>query len=210
MFSIIDHIVYCVPDLEESIAFFENTVGVKPVIGGKHSNEGTHNAILNLGGQSYLEILAVDKSNDKVSSPLWMGVDHIKEPQVTRWCIKSDGMKDQAKILKTYDSSLGEISSCVRLLPNGKSLNWQMTRPSRIDLQVNIIPFLIDWSASFRHPTDDLPIHIQLLDIALYTNSDRSPVPTLQALDCNIPVHMIPNGQKIKIRIEGPKGQFDI
>ena len=56
----IDHIVYCVPDLENGIDYIEELLGIRPVFGGRHLSNGTKNALLNLGDNCYLEILAVD------------------------------------------------------------------------------------------------------------------------------------------------------
>lgn len=71
----IDHLVYAVPNLEKGIAEFENKFGIQATIGGKHLTKGTHNALINLGKYSYLEIIAVDPENWAIQQPRWMGVD---------------------------------------------------------------------------------------------------------------------------------------
>ncbi|MEL6718114.1 MAG: VOC family protein, partial [Bacteroidota bacterium] len=73
----LDHIVYAVPNLEEAINWFEENAGIQPVFGGYHTTQGTKNALLKIGAQCYLELLAVDKENKEIVSPRWMGIDLI-------------------------------------------------------------------------------------------------------------------------------------
>jgi hypothetical protein len=55
-------------------------LGVKPVIGGRHLLHGTKNALINLGNQCYLEILAKDEENPTFKGTRWMGIDLITQP----------------------------------------------------------------------------------------------------------------------------------
>lgn len=56
----IDHLVYCVPDLEAAIQHFLKVYDISFTYGGQHLTQGTHNAILNIGNGAYLELLAID------------------------------------------------------------------------------------------------------------------------------------------------------
>lgn len=106
----IDHIVYCVPDLEQAIDYFKNKLGITPVIGGRHLLRGTKNALLNLGDQCYLELLSIDYENKNIPPPRWMGIDLINEPKITRWAVQSEDVNSDQEILTQYSPDLGIVS----------------------------------------------------------------------------------------------------
>jgi len=163
---IIDHLVYAVHNLESAIERFENLLGCRPAIGGKHTNQGTKNAVLHLGNQCYLELLAIDHENIEVMPPRWMGIDQLEEPTVIRWALKSYNLKDDRSILKNHDPKLGKIQKGRRETSDGKTLSWQMILPSN-GPQIDLIPFMCDWQDSELHPTDQMDIACTLLDVKL-------------------------------------------
>jgi hypothetical protein len=59
-----DHFVVGINDLETGIDQFEALTGVRAVAGGVHPHIGTCNALLSIGEQSYLEIIAPDPGAD--------------------------------------------------------------------------------------------------------------------------------------------------
>nr|WP_238528011.1 VOC family protein [Aquimarina agarivorans] len=152
----IDHIVYTVFDLDAAIQFFTKKIGVTPIFGGYHKNQGTKNALINLSDECYLEILAIDNTNTSIKPPRWMGVDVLKKNQITRFALKSKALKKESKILKLYDSKMGIISNGLRQTSNGNILKWELTLPLPKP-EVEIFPFLIDWSGSKTHPSLQLP-----------------------------------------------------
>src|SRR4051812_46489247 len=67
-----DHLVVAIRSLPESMAEFERTTGVKPVVGGTHPGRGTENALVSLGGGKYLEIA---DANDSVDANMTEGFE---------------------------------------------------------------------------------------------------------------------------------------
>lgn len=204
----IDHIVYCVDDMDEAIRFFQNEVGVSPIIGGKHIAKGTHNAILSVGQGCYLEILAVDAANSKVTSSRWMGVDLVDRPTVTRWCLKSSSLHDDSMLLQRYNGELGMVTAGLRELPSGQLLKWQLSEPLSSPA-VDIVPFLIDWSESDSHPTFGLPVDLALTAVTLYHPNPTLIQPLLDSLRCS---YSIQQGADIRIAVTliGPRGEVEL
>ena len=153
---IIDHIVYTVSDLEKATNELEEKMGVRAIFGGYHSTQGTKNALINLDNKCYLELLAADDKNQTVKPPRWMGVDLHTKDQVTRIAIKSNDLGEDSSALKKFNNSMGEITRGSRNTATGSCLQWQLIMPlSRPE--VELTPFMIDWSFSDIHPNEFLP-----------------------------------------------------
>jgi len=205
----IDHIVYCVPDLEKAIVHLHDALGVTPKVGGRHLLKGTKNALVNLGAQCYLEILAIDYGNKNISAPRWMGIDLITEPKITRWAIQSDNLINDQSILQEYHFKMGMLEEGQRKTTAGELLKWQMTLPLS-DPEVELIPFMLSWSNSAHHPTDNMDLECSLQSISFYSkdqNSDQKRCFQDLSID-----YKIQSSEETKIRatIEGPKGILTI
>ena len=78
----IDHLVYTVPDLATGIERIAGLLGTRPVIGGCHPTFGTHNALLSIGPETYLEIIAPDPALARPSRGRVFGMDDLCEPRL--------------------------------------------------------------------------------------------------------------------------------
>ena len=199
----IDHIVLVVPDLEEGILWIEKKLGVRPVYGGQHQTEGTHNALLNLGKECYLELLAIDYSNKNITANRWMGVDLIDQPTISRWAVKSDNLEEEVSFLKNVNPLLGNYKAGSRTKSDGTILKWQLSIPLP-EPKVEVTPFLIDWQDSI-HPTTSLDQKCELIGLNL-----THPQPSeIQHLMKNLNLDFeIKKGKeaKISIAIQCPNG----
>lgn len=204
----LDHLVYCVHDLEASTRAFADASGVAPVFGGYHQTQGTKNALVGLGDKCYLEFLAIDPDNETIEPPRWMGIDLLAEPKLTRWAIASEGLEQEAAILEKEQTGLGEISGGERMTPSGKLLRWQLTLP-RPEPEVELLPFLIDWSASEKHPADGLPEKIKLLELSLTHPAPQRVQRLFEQLAINIVVKQA-DTIGITARLETPHGIMSI
>jgi len=202
----IDHIVYCVPDLEESVIRFNDFLGVTPSIGGRHLLKGTKNALINLGNQCYLELLAIDHLNKNITSNRWMGIDYIKESKITRWAIQSEDLIADQKILKTYNPEMGFIEEGQRITQHNETLKWQMTIPLNKP-KVELIPFVVSWKNSNHHPTDKMEEKCSLKSISFFGNNKLNQ----SFKDLTLPYKISPSSNvKITATINGPKGDITI
>jgi len=204
----IDHLVYCVLDLDSAIEQLYDEIGVRAIVGGRHLNQGTKNALINLGDTAYLELLAIDESNKQVAGPRWMGIDLITKPKITRWAIHSDNLEKDSEILKSFDSTLGEIIGGEREKESGEFLRWKMIKPLA-KLEVDILPFMIDWSESDAHPTEGMEEICSLEKLEIYSKRNGTKQDTLKLIFEDIPIQSS-EVELIRATIKGPSGMLII
>ena len=65
----IDHLVIGAATLEAGTAYLERHLGQRPFAGGAHPGVGTHNMLLGLGPDQYIEIIAPDPSQGTPPHP---------------------------------------------------------------------------------------------------------------------------------------------
>ena len=159
----VDHLVYAVPILEKGITEIEEKLGVAPVLGGQHRSQGTHNALVHLGRNCYLEIIAPDPTNDTFTGQRWMGIDLVTIPKITRWAVKSSDLDRDRAYLSTVDPRLGDLKGGARKKTDGTKLIWKasITLP---EPEVELLPFIIDWKGK-EHPTKSLPQVCKLIEL---------------------------------------------
>lgn len=204
----IDHIVYAVPNLEKGMENIASLLGVVPKFGGYHTNQGTKNAVLNLGNQCYLEIITTDQNNLKIPPPRWMGVDLISSPKITRWSLKSKNLNRDSIVIKTQNNLMGTIHGGQRKMNDGNLLTWEMILPLA-EPEVEIIPFMTDWQNSDIHPTDSLEKKCQLVELYVSHPTPELIQPTFDELDVNLNISKseIPS---LKIKIQCPNGIIEL
>ncbi len=159
-FDRLDHLVYVVPNLEKAMVKLEALLGTPFNYGGRHLQQGTHNALLRLGPAAYLELLAIDPDNTTIAPPRWMGVDQVTSPQFTRWALRSPQLEQDCQLLQAAAPLMGQLRQGQRQKSDGRLLQWQLSMPLPFPA-VELLPFLIDWSKG-NHPADDLPATCQI------------------------------------------------
>jgi len=204
----IDHIVYAVLNLEEAMQWFEKLTRIAPIFGGFHTTQGTKNALVNLGNNCYLELLAIDKQNTAITAPRWMGIDQITAPQITRWSLKTNQSTKDSKVLKAYDAKMGQIQGGQRKMTNGELLVWDMIMPLA-NPAVEIIPFMTDWQKSTTHPTLQLPQQCELLSLQLIHPTPLQLQAALNKLEIKLKIKQGEN-PAIRTRIKCPVGVVEI
>lgn len=203
----IDHIVFAVKDLQEGSAYIQSLLGCQVIPGGKHLNNGTHNAVVNLGNNIYLEIIAADPGNNNVPKPRWMGVDVIDQSTVTRWAIKSDDLAPDLATLKKYNPALATSFAGSRKKQDGSTLSWNMALPLPSPT-VEIAPFITDWKDSI-HPTATLPEECELMSIEFYASELNKLKQLFSALAVEYDIQSS-NVERIKLKIKSPNGLIEL
>jgi hypothetical protein len=71
----LDHIAVVAPDLAAGVAWVREALGVEMAAGGKHPRMGTHNHLVGLGADVYLEVIAIDPEAPQPPHRRWFGLD---------------------------------------------------------------------------------------------------------------------------------------
>ncbi len=196
----LDHIVLACPNLQAGMDYVEKITGCTPSYGGKHQQFGTHNALLKIGNLTYFEILAPDPDNPK-DHKLWMGVELVEKPIITRFAIKSAAIKNQAKLLSNFSPNHGQVREGRREKKSGAILSWELTMPLP-EPKIICIPFLIDWQDSI-HPTAGMEDNCSIASFEIFSNDENLP-----SLLTNLEVPLVVNFgvEKITMSLNSPNG----
>jgi len=199
----VDHIVYAFRNLDEGIKHVQSLTGAIPIKGGEHLEFGTHNALLSIGSNCYLELIAPDYNNS-FRGKRWMSVDQISRPTITRWSINSNDINSDAEKLGSIQTDLGEIINGQRSLSDNTTLKWKMTRPSS-NKTIGTLPFLLDWSQSNFHPCDKLEKKCKLISVKIKTQNHKSLKSILGSTANKIQI-ITSNTDEINLTLDTPNG----
>lgn len=170
----IDHLVYAVPDLAAAVIDLEARFGVAPSPGGAHVGLGTFNALLGLGGRTYLEIIGPDPAQPDPSQPRPFGIDDIDEPRLVSWCAAPRRpLPELVRIARESGYDPGEIETMTRRRPDGVVLEWNLTLTSLENQEGGVLPFFIDWGRT-THPSESIPVGGTLTTLDLFHPQPRS------------------------------------
>jgi hypothetical protein len=141
----IDHIVLGARTLEEGAEFLERELGLRPGPGGRHDGIGTHNLLLGLGPERYLEVIAPDPDQPDPPHPRPFGLDEPglhtaldAGPRLIAWVAHTPVLEAVATRLGA--SQAGEVRPWKR----GR-LSWRMAMPPGGQAMGGLIPALIQW-----------------------------------------------------------------
>lgn len=198
---LIDHLIYRAPDLADAVADVEERFGVRAHAGGKHIGLGTHNALLALGPQTYLEIIAPDPGQSQPSVPRPFGLDGVNRGGLVGWAIACQDIDAAVADARRCGYDPGEVAEMQRAGPTGMVLRWRLT--------VNVVPgglvpFLISWGDT-EHPARSAPRGLTLESFHLEHPDPASLVPLLSALGADAQVRPAA-APALVAHLSGPNG----
>ncbi len=159
----LDHLVIAAADLRAGVAWVEAAVGVPLEPGGRHELFGTHNALLSLGSDAYLEVIAVDPDAPVPSRPRWFALDTpaMRErladgPALVHWVAAADALDGHPDAIE---------------VTRGDN-RWTLTVPADGSLpHGGIAPSLIAWHTTA--PAARLPDRgVRLTEFAVATDDE--------------------------------------
>lgn len=158
-----DHLVVVAPELNAGRMYIEELLGAPMSPGGVHPAMGTRNALMKIGPQSYLEVIAIDPEIPAPGRPRWFGLDDLSDdsvPSLATWVVRTMSVAEAAAV-----SPWGAES--VEAMSRG-ALRWKITiPPADVWRSRRQIPLLIQWDDE-THPSEQLPdVGIQLASLCL-------------------------------------------
>ena len=199
----IDHLILAINDLPAGMARFEKLTGVKPVGGGRHPHLGTHNALIALGPQLYLEILAPHPEMALIDALGWLrDVDDL-EPM--GWAASTTDMKGLIETLHSHGYETSEGSPGSRARPDGATLSWTTMGLTAPDIPG--APFFIEWGPTSMHPATTSPAGCTLDALGLTVSDPKRLSRLLDLLQLDVAVK--PGGESrtsITIALSCPDG----
>ena len=184
--SELDHIVVAAKTLDAGRTWAYQVLGVDPVGGGKHDGLATHNALLKLNGNVYLEIIAIDPDAGAPNFPRWFGLDTAEVqglvkhgPRLVAWVARASGAGDAIEQLAASPNYSAKI---VRPASRGE-FRWRFAfTPDGERIDGGVAPHLIQWDSS-AHPCQRLPESgVSLIALALGAPEPESTTALLQSL----------------------------
>ena len=142
----VDHLVYATPDLDGSVAQMEALTGVRASPGGRHMGLGTHNALIALGPDFYLEIIGPDPAQPKPERARPFGIDTLPMGRLVTWAVKAPGIDERVTAAKAAGYDPGVVVPLSRDTPDGAHLAWRLTMG--VTAGAGLVPFLIDWGST--------------------------------------------------------------
>jgi hypothetical protein len=161
----IDHLVYACANLERGMDEIEQLLGVRPAPGGRHPDFGTHNALLSLGPETYLEVISRDPDST-ISVP--SALAELPDDQISRlntWVLRTEDIDQLAGIANAAGIDIGLVQSGSRDAPDGSKISWQLTDHNAMPMG-GAIPFLINWGDT-PHPASMVPSGGEIINLTI-------------------------------------------
>ena len=208
----LDHIVIAADNLQQGAEYVHKTFGVEIPAGGKHQSMATHNLVMQLGNDAYLEVIAIDPEGQTPRHPRWFGLDtsHMRaavkqQPRLITWVINTT---DLASLANRTGFDIGIPTRLSR-----DSLSWAFALPDdgRL-LGDGMLPYCIQWQSS-PHPSQGMVDHDCVLqEMIIHHNRPRWLNDRLDAIDAGHLVHIepLPDDQTpyLSATIDTPNGSI--
>ncbi len=151
MLATIDHIVITAPSLALGAKMLHEALGIWPQPGGEHERMGTHNLLLRLGENTYLEVIAINPEAEQPDRPRWFCLDALNAestPRLATWVARCDD-------IRAAHSACNGIHDDITSMRRG-DLNWLITIADDGAMPCDgIVPTLIEWQSQ-HHPASRL------------------------------------------------------
>ena len=199
--------MYAVAELGAGVEDLEKRLGVRASPGGKHIGLGTHNALLSLGDDQYLEVIAPDPDQPQPDRARPFGLDEYDGGRLAAWAAKESNLDAHVAASKEAGYDPGTVLDLSRDTPEGKRIEWRLTM-SQTPGGNGLVPFLIDWGGT-AHPATSSAKGCRLMAIRA-EHPDPEPVRALlAAIGSDLQVTQAPQPGLIAT-LDTPRGRVEL
>ncbi len=166
----LDHLVIAAETLEQGVDYLRSTLGVDIPKGGIHRTMGTHNHLMQLGKESYLEVIAINPDGIVPDHPRWFNLDEQlmreslqRQPRLITWVVNTPDIQ------ATHRQAGFAIGTPTEL--SRDDLRWQiaLTEDGRL-LAHGLLPYVIQWQSQ-PHPSNAMTdLGCRLVELGIYHN----------------------------------------
>ena len=150
-----DHLVIGAASLEQGVDYVADLLGVDIPFGGVHLKMGTHNHLMQLGNNTFVEVIAMNDEIEPPNSPRWYGLDDpfvrqqiSVKPALLTWVVNTKNIK---QLIEASNLSLGNAE----LISRG-DLSWYFGLPKDGRLLAGgMLPYAIEWHTD-THPSKNM------------------------------------------------------
>ncbi len=166
----LDHLVIAAESIEQGVDYVHSTLGVDIPKGGFHKTMGTHNHLMQLGHETYLEVIAIDPDGLIPNRPRWFNLDQRlmreslrQQPRLITWVMNTTDLQ------RTKEQAAFSVGAPTELSRDG--LRWKIALPEDGRLLAHgILPYVIQWQ-SRPHPSNAMAdLGCRLVELKVYHN----------------------------------------
>lgn len=157
----IDHLMWACSDLDRGVSEMQQLSGIKAELSGSHTGMGTRNALMSLGDDCYLEIIAPDP-NQSLTGNFGGRLASLQTSGLLSWAVCYPGLANLKTELNAKGFTTSSVRTTTRLTASGESLTWELLFVTNLPGA----PFFIDW-LDCVHPAKTSPKGCELLGLSV-------------------------------------------
>lgn len=191
-----DHIAIGCASLDQGAAYVFDRTDLNVPAGGEHPLMGTHNLLMSLGADTFLEVIAINPAAPSPTQNRWFGLDDANvqanlsdRAKPHSWILNSDNLVEDLAIAKSLGIDLGTPRTQTR-----GDLTWRFA--VRTDGSIPLdgaAPMIMEWPTDMSaHPASGMTdMGARIKSINLDTRYDREVNKLLNTLgNGNIPIEV--------------------